>query len=49
MKKLVALIESEECYVEIDEIKSVSENKTITLTKKVKNCKPFIGVSILFL
>ena len=61
MKKLAALIESgrfletEECDVEVDEIKNVSEckafpeNKTITLIKKVKDCKPFINVSILFL
>ena len=61
MKKLIAFIESErfleteECDVETDEIKNVSEckafpkNKTITLIKKVKDCKPFIGVSILFL
>ena len=55
MKKLAALIESErfleteECDVETDEIKNVSEckvfpeNKTITLIKKVKDSKPFIG------
>ena len=55
MKKLAALIETEECDVETDDIKNVSEfkafpeNKTVTLIKKVKNCKPFIGVSILFL
>ena len=61
MKKLVALvkserfIETEERDVETDEIKNVSEckalpeNKTITLIKKVKNCKPFIGVSVSFL
>ena len=55
MKKLAALIETEECDVETDEIKNISEckafpkNKTITLIKKVKDCKPFIGVSILFL
>ena len=49
MKKLAALVEEEECDVETDEIKSVSENKTVTLIKKIKNCKPFIGVSILFL
>ena len=55
MKKLAALIETEECDVKTDEIKNVSEckafpeNKTITLIKKVKDCKPFIGVSILFL
>ena len=60
MKKLATLTESErfleteECDVETDEIKNVSEckafpeNKTITLIKKVKDCKPFIGVSVLF-
>ena len=47
--------EPEEYDVETDKIKNVSEckafpeNKTITLIKKVKDCKPFIGVSILFL
>ena len=49
MKKLAALIESEECDVETDEIKHVCINKTATLIKKIKGCKPFIGVSILFL
>ena len=49
------LLETEECDVEADEIKNVSackafsENKTITLIEKVKDCKPFIRVSILFL
>ena len=45
MKKLAALIEEEECDVETNEI---IKNKTITLIKKIENCKPFIGVSILF-
>ena len=49
MKKLARLIQTEECDVESDEIKSVSENKTITLIKKINNCEPFIAVSILFL
>ena len=61
MKKLASLIESErfleteECDVETDEIKNVSEckafpeNETISLIKKVKDCKSFICVSILFL
>ena len=55
MEKLAALIETEECDVETDKIRNVSEckafpeNKTITLIKKVKDCKPFIGVSVLFL
>ena len=40
MKKLAALIETEECDVKTDEIKNVSEckafpeNKTVTLIKK---------------
>ena len=48
-------VETEACDVEIDNIKNVLEckafpkNKTITLIKKVKDIKPFIGVSILFL
>ena len=52
---MAALIETEECDVETNEIKNVSEckafpeNKAITLIKKVKDCKPLIGVSILFL
>ena len=55
MKKLAALIESkrflesEECDIETDRIKSISVNKTVTLIIKIKDCKPFIGVSILFL
>ena len=49
MKKLAALVKSEECNIETDKTKSVSENKTVTLIKKVKHCEPFIGVSILFL
>ena len=55
MKKLAALIETKECDVENDKIRNVSEckafpkNRTITLIKKVKDCKPFIGVSVLFL
>ena len=52
MKKLAALIESD-CDIETDEIKNVSEFKAFpenkTLIKKVKDCKPFIGVIILFL
>ena len=49
MKKLAALIETEECDIETGEIKSVFKNKTITLIKRIKDCKPFISVSILFL
>ena len=55
MKKLAALIETEERDVETDKINNVPEckafpeNKTITLIKKVKDSKPFIGVSVLFL
>ena len=59
MKKLAALtfeserfleetFKTEECDVETDKIKSVSEcrafpeNKAIALIKKVRDCKPFI-------
>ena len=55
MKKLAAFIETEECDVKTNNIRNISEckafpeNKTITLIKKVKDCKPFIGVSVLFL
>ena len=48
-------VKTEECDVETGKIKNVSEckafpeNKTITLIKKIKDCKSFIGVSILFL
>ena len=48
-------LETEECDVETDKINNVSEckafpeNKTITLIKKVKDWKPFISVSVLFL
>ena len=45
MKRLAALIESEKC----DEIENVSKNKTLVLIKKIENCKPFIGVRVLFL
>ena len=55
MKKLAALTETKECDVETDKIRNISEckafpeNKTIILIKKVKDCRPFIGVSVLFL
>ena len=55
MKEFATLIETEKCDVETDEIKNISEckaflkNKTITLIEKVKDCKPFIDVSVLFL
>ena len=55
MKKFAALIETEECDVETYKIRNISEckvfpeNKAITLIKKVKDCKPLISVSVLFL
>ena len=48
MKKKAASVEEEKCDIEIDEIKNVFKNKTITLIKKVKDCKQCIGVSIYF-
>ena len=44
MKKVAALIE-EECDIETNEI---IKNKTVTLIKKIENCKPFVTSSILF-
>ena len=49
MKNMAALIEEEEeCDVEADEFNEVSENKTVTLIKKIENCKSFVTSSILF-
>ena len=48
MKKAAKLIK-EQCEEIIDDINYVIQNKTVTLIKKIENCKPFIGVSILFL
>ena len=39
----------EECDIETSEKIKDTKNKTVILIKKVKNCKPFVGVSILFL
>ena len=47
MKKHAALIEEEECDIETSE-KIECENKIVTLTKKIGNCKPFVTSSILF-
>ena len=52
MKKLTRLIQTEEFDVETDEIpknKTIECESFLTLIKKVKDCKSFIGVSILFL
>ena len=60
MKKLAALaIETEKCDIKTDEIKceafskNISKCKTFpknkTLIKKIENCKPFVGIHILFL
>ena len=46
MKKLAALIESEECDIETDDI---IKNKTVTLIKKIEICKPFVTSNISFL
>ena len=44
-KKAAALIAEEECDVETNDI---IQNKTVTLIKKIENCKPFVASSILF-
>ena len=48
MKNLAALIESEECDVETNDKIKGTENKTVTFVKKIKNYKPFVTSSILF-
>ena len=48
MKKAAKLI-VEKCEKINNDINYVIQNKTITLIKKIENCKPFISVSILFL
>ena len=45
MEKAAALIVEEECIVETSE---KIENKTVTLIKKIENCKLFVPSSILF-
>ena len=52
MKKLAALIksESEECEkITDDVVKNDCTVRNKSLIKKIKDCKPFIGVNILFL
>ena len=49
MKKLAALVETEECDAETDKIESVSENKTVKVIKKSRMqsiywCKYFISL-----
>ena len=44
-KKAAALIAAEECDVETNDI---IQNKTISIIKKIENCKPFVASSILF-
>ena len=48
MKKAAKLI-AEKCKKINNDISYVIQNKTVTLIKKIENCQPFIGVSILFL
>ena len=46
MKQLPALVETEECDIETDEIKNISEFKSFTKNKTIKLikiCKPFTG------
>ena len=44
-KKVAKLITTEECDVETNDI---IENKTISVIKKIENCKPFVASSISF-
>ena len=50
-KKFAKLISIEECDVETDKINNntkINFLKSNTLIKKIKNCRHFIGISILF-
>ena len=47
MKKAAALIVEEKCDIETDEVVK-ENNKTVTLIKKVGDCKPFVTSSVLF-
>ena len=50
MKKLAAVINSEECDVETDDkIKGTTKNKIVITKEKIENCKPFVASSILFI
>ena len=49
MKKLAALNEEEKCDVETSGKIRSTENKTVALIKKIKNCNTFTSLSILFL
>ena len=44
--KVSKLISEEECEEIIDDI---TQNKTVSVTKYVENCKPFVALSILFM
>ena len=48
MKKLAALIDSEECDVETDNKIKGTKNKRVITKAKIENCKPFVASSILF-
>ena len=51
MKKNVKIISIEKCDIETDDINNNTKIifKIKTLIRKIENCKPFIGISILFL
>ena len=46
-KKAAKLI-TEECEEIIDDTTTITQNKTVSVTKFVENCKPFATSSILF-
>ena len=52
MKKATKLVVESEEYKEISnnfkKNDCITQNKTVTLTKKIENCKPFVTSSILF-
>ena len=48
MKKFAKLIGIEKCDIEINNNTKIIFKKK-TLIKKMENCKPFIGITVLFL
>ena len=46
--KKAAKLTTEECEEIIDGTTTITQNKTVLITKHVENCKPFVTSSILF-
>ena len=47
--KKAAKLTTEECEEIIDDTTTITQNKTVLITKHVENCEPFAASSILFI